>query len=132
MDRRLSSSASSTANATGPDSRGVRVVRSGCFEERSRVSCGSRLRSSYAGFADTLRRGGEAGRESLVPSQGAWTARRAVRFDDYICIRTYHDGDHALPDVKLLSLQLEGAFGLMRRRPTLVAAFWEQAELFPL
>jgi choline-sulfatase len=68
---------------------------------------GARVPSNWdgAGFAETLRRGGEAGREYLVVSQGAWTAQRAVRFGDYICIRTYHDGYHGLPDVMLFDLK---------------------------
>ncbi len=68
---------------------------------------GARVPSNWdgAGFADTLRRGGETGREYLVVSQGAWTALRAVRFGDYICIRTYHDGYHALPNIMLFDLK---------------------------
>ena len=67
---------------------------------------GARVPSNWdgAGFADALRRGVETGREYLVVSQGAWTAQRAVRFGDYICIRTYHDGYHALPDLMLFDL----------------------------
>ena len=68
---------------------------------------GARVPSNWdgAGFADTLRRGGEAGREYLVVAQGAWTAQRAVRFGDYICIRTYHDGYHYLPNLMLFDLK---------------------------
>jgi len=58
-----------------------------------------------AGFADTLRHGGETGREYLVVSQGAWTAQRAVRFGDYICIRTYHDGYQGFPNIMLFDLK---------------------------
>ncbi|MGB9382142.1 sulfatase family protein, partial [Candidatus Binatus sp.] len=68
---------------------------------------GARVPSNWdgVGFADALRRGNQAGREYLVLSQGAWTAQRAVRFGDYICIRTYHDGYHGLPDVMLFDLK---------------------------
>jgi arylsulfatase A-like enzyme len=55
-------------------------------------------------FADAFREGREEGRDSLVLGQGAWTCQRAVRFDDWICIRTYHDGYHAFPDVMLFDL----------------------------
>jgi arylsulfatase A-like enzyme len=55
-------------------------------------------------FAPALREGRESGRESLVLSQGAWTCQRSVRFDDSICLRTYHDGYHDLPDTLLFDL----------------------------
>jgi choline-sulfatase len=44
------------------------------------------------------------GRESLVITQGAWTCQRAVRWDDYIAIRTLHDGYHAYDDWMLFDL----------------------------
>lgn len=55
-------------------------------------------------FAEALKQGQEAGRDYLVVSQGAWSCQRAVRFDDYICIRSYHDGYHAFPDVMLFDV----------------------------
>ncbi|MCS6760356.1 MAG: sulfatase, partial [Candidatus Devosia euplotis] len=45
--------------------------------------------------ADAFAKGEDAGREFLVLSQGAWTCQRSVRFEDYLCMRTYHDGYHA-------------------------------------
>lgn len=56
------------------------------------------------GFADELRSGESRGREYLVLSTGAWTAQRSVRFDDYILMRTYHDGYHGYPEVALYDL----------------------------
>jgi len=50
------------------------------------------------GFADSLRQGADQGREYLVTSQMTGTCQRAVRFDDYLCIRTYHDGYHGYPE----------------------------------
>ena len=35
---------------------------------------------------------------ALVLSQGAWTCQRSVRFEDFICTRTFHDGYHDLPE----------------------------------
>jgi arylsulfatase A-like enzyme len=35
-----------------------------------------------------------AGRSALVITQGAWTCQRAVRWSDYLAIRTWHDGYH--------------------------------------
>jgi choline-sulfatase len=55
-------------------------------------------------FAPALRAGREAGRESLVLSQGAWTCQRSVRFDDHIFLDTLHDGFHELPDKLLFDL----------------------------
>ena len=42
-----------------------------------------------------------SGREFLVLSQAAHTCQRSVRFGDYLCIRSYHDGFHNFPDVML-------------------------------
>jgi len=56
-------------------------------------------------FADAFRKGGETGRESLVLSQGAWSCQRAVRFGDFICIRSYHDGYHGFPEVMLFDVK---------------------------
>jgi arylsulfatase A-like enzyme len=53
------------------------------------------------GFADAFRAGEAAGRDYLVVSQGAWSCQRAVRWGDYICIRSYHDGYHGFPEVML-------------------------------
>ncbi len=55
-------------------------------------------------FAPSFRKGDSAGRESLVVSQMAWTCQRAVRFEDYIYIRTYHDGYHCFPEAMLFDL----------------------------
>ena len=57
------------------------------------------------GFAAALKTETGAGRESLVVSQMAWSCQRAVRFDDYICIRSYHDGYHLFPDVMLFDVK---------------------------
>lgn len=57
------------------------------------------------GFADSWRAGEDEGRDYLVLSQGAHTCQRSVRFEDYICIRSYHDGYHCFPDVMLYHLE---------------------------
>ena len=56
------------------------------------------------GFADALRAGQESGRPYLVCSHMAGTCQRAVRFDDYLLLRSYHDGYHGFPDVMLFDL----------------------------
>jgi choline-sulfatase len=55
-------------------------------------------------FAGDLLDGRPTGRDHLVLSHGAWTAQRSVRFDDWICIRTYFDAYHGYPDVMLFNL----------------------------
>ncbi len=60
-------------------------------------------------LADALRGGASGGgRDFLVVSQGAWACQRSVRFrhdgGEYICIRSYHDGHHAFPDVMLFDI----------------------------
>ncbi|MGH2750593.1 MAG: sulfatase [Actinomycetota bacterium] len=52
-------------------------------------------------FAGAVRSGNEDGRNYLVCGQGAWSCQRAVRFDRYMCIRTYHDGFKDLRPVML-------------------------------
>lgn len=67
---------------------------------------GTRVPGSWdgRGFADALRAGRSEGRESLVLSQAAWTCQRSVRFDDWLCIRTWHDGYHPFPEWMLFDL----------------------------
>ena len=59
-------------------------------------------------FTAALRAGKEEGRELLVVSQAAWSCMRSVRFrhagEDYICLRTYHDGYKDLEPVMLFNL----------------------------
>ena len=57
------------------------------------------------GFAASLRAGEPRGRDYLVLSQGAHTCQRSVRFDDYLCLRSYHDGFHDFPSVMLFDLR---------------------------
>jgi choline-sulfatase len=58
-----------------------------------------------ASFADAFREGREAGRDYLVVSQGAWSCQRSVRFEDWICIRSYHDGHHGFPEHMLFDVR---------------------------
>jgi hypothetical protein len=43
----------------------------------------------------------------VVLSQGAWTCQRSVRFDNHLCVRTYHDGYHLFPNVMLFDLEAD-------------------------
>jgi arylsulfatase A-like enzyme len=45
------------------------------------------------------------GRDYLITSQGAWAVQRGIRFGDYICLRTYHDGYKMLDPVMLFNLK---------------------------
>ena len=55
-------------------------------------------------FAPAFKAGNEAGREYLVTSQNAWACQRGVRFDDYLCLRTYHDGLKQLEPLMLFNV----------------------------
>jgi arylsulfatase A-like enzyme len=67
---------------------------------------GGQVPSSWDGVshAAALRAGRDAGRDHLVLSQGAWSCQRSVRWDRWLCIRSYHDGYHGFPDVMLFDL----------------------------
>lgn len=56
-------------------------------------------------FAPSFKNANAAGRDYLVVSQGAWSCQRSVRWDDFLCIRSYHDGHHAFPDVMLFDVK---------------------------
>lgn len=67
---------------------------------------GGNVPDNWAGrpFTTAFRNGQAAGRPYLVISQNAWACQRAVRFDDYLCIRTYHDGYKQFEPVMLFNL----------------------------
>ena len=56
-------------------------------------------------YAETLRTGANLGREYLVLSQCSHVCQRSVRFDQYLYIRTYHDGYHLFPKEMLFDLE---------------------------
>lgn len=72
--------------------------------------------------ASELLAGEPTGREFLILSQGAWTCQRAVVFEHYLCIRTYHDGYHGYPDVMLFDLACDPheQHDLAQEKPELV------------
>ncbi|QPV64096.1 sulfatase [Halosimplex litoreum] len=58
-------------------------------------------------FLRALVDGESDGREYLVTSQGAWACQRGVRFDDWLLVRTYHDGWKAFDPVELYDLDVD-------------------------
>ncbi|MCF7855472.1 MAG: sulfatase-like hydrolase/transferase [Candidatus Pacebacteria bacterium] len=64
----------------------------------------------------------EGGRNFLVVSNCAWSCQRAVRWDRYILIRTYHSGLHNWPDVMLFDVENDPheLTNLASERPELV------------
>jgi choline-sulfatase len=75
------------------------------------------------GFAGALRRGEAAGRDHLVLSQAAWCVQRAVRWEDWLCIRTHHDAYHGFPEHMLFDLAADPheQHDLAAQRPDLLA-----------
>lgn len=56
-------------------------------------------------FTDGFRGGKEEGRPFLVTSQNAWSCQRGVVFEDFIYLRTYHDGYKMLEPSMLFHLR---------------------------
>jgi arylsulfatase A-like enzyme len=55
-------------------------------------------------FAESILKGTENGREHLVLSQCAHVCQRSVRWENWLYIRTYHDGYHYFPPEMLFDL----------------------------
>ncbi|MEK3910280.1 sulfatase [Paenibacillus sp. FSL H7-0331] len=55
-------------------------------------------------YAPALKEGADCGRDYLVVSQCAHVVQRAVRFKDWIYIRSYHDGFHLFDEEMLYNL----------------------------
>lgn len=56
-------------------------------------------------YANAIRGGTESGRDYLVVSQCAHVCQRSVRFDDWLYIRTYHDGYHLFDKEMLFNVK---------------------------
>ncbi len=76
-----------------------------------------------ASFAASLQAGADEGRDHLVVSQGAWTCQRGVRFENWMMIRTLHDGYHLFDDILLFDLDTDPheQHNLAGERPDIVA-----------
>lgn len=73
-------------------------------------------------FAPSLTDGREAARAFLVLSQGAWACQRGVRWEEYLLLRTYHDGFKEFEPVELYDLDADAheQENLARERPAVV------------
>ena len=58
-------------------------------------------------FAATLRDRRSAGRDFLVLSQCAWCCQRAVRFEGWLMIKTYHDAYMNVPPTMLFDVEAD-------------------------
>ncbi len=84
-------------------------------------------------FASAWREQSQAGRDLLVLSQNAWSCQRSVRFGEYLCIRTLHDGLKDLEPILLFNLAVDPyeQHNLAGEQPELVAQalallnYWE-------
>ncbi len=56
-------------------------------------------------FAPAIERGEACGQDFLVLSQCAHVCQRSVRFENYLYIRTYHDGYHLFPGEMLFDVE---------------------------
>ena len=55
-------------------------------------------------LADRATTSADTRREHLILSCAAWATQRAVRFDRWLCIRTYHDAFHGFPPTMLFDV----------------------------
>ncbi len=67
---------------------------------------GGKLPQEWDGrsFAEPFRAGRSSGRDCVVFSQMCWSCQRAVRWEDYVFIRTYHTGLKDLPERMLFNV----------------------------
>ncbi len=56
-------------------------------------------------FHPSFKAGREDGRDYLVIAQNVWSCQRSVRWKDYLCVRSYHDGYHGFPDIMLFNVK---------------------------
>ncbi len=75
-------------------------------------SFASEITETAAGDAGSGTNGGSCGdewngRSELIVSQCAHTCQRGVRFDNWMYVRTYHDGFRLLPDEMLFDIEVD-------------------------
>ncbi|GAB2574967.1 sulfatase family protein [Gracilibacillus alcaliphilus] len=74
-------------------------------------------------FLPAITKGESADRPYLVVSQAAWSCQRSVRFDQWILIRTYHDGLKDFPALMLFNVEEDPheTVNLVDQKPEVVA-----------
>ncbi len=79
-------------------------------------------------FAPALVEGKNCGRDYLVLSQCAHVCQRSVRWDDYIWMRTWHDGFHLFDEQMLFNLKTDPheTMNLAEQQPDLCSAAQEK------
>ena len=70
---------------------------------------GGRVPATWDGvpFTTAFQAGQERGRPYLVTSQNVWACQKGVRFERYVCLRTYHDGYKQLAPVMLFDVEAD-------------------------
>lgn len=58
-------------------------------------------------FTSAFKEGKDEGRPYLVTSQQTWSCQRGVRFDNYMLLRSYHDGYKEIAPVMLWNLEAD-------------------------
>src|SRR5207253_2113053 len=63
-------------------------------------------------------------RDYLVLSQAAWACQRAVRFANYLCIKTFFDPHHGWPELMLFDISNDPhqQHDLAKQKPNVVSA----------
>lgn len=56
-------------------------------------------------FAETVRSGRPTGRDELILSQCCHVCQRSVRWEQWLYVRTYHDGFHLFPEEMVFDLE---------------------------
>lgn len=74
-------------------------------------------------YASAVMEGADCGRDALILSQCAHVCQRSVRWDDYIWIRTWHDGFHLFDEEMLFNIKEDPheTANLTNSRPELCA-----------
>ncbi|QGH33583.1 sulfatase-like hydrolase/transferase [Gracilibacillus salitolerans] len=87
------------------------------------VGAEPRERWDGTSFLPTITKGEAAGRDYLVVSQAAWSCQRGVLYDNWMLIRTYHDGLKDFPDLMLFDIENDPheTTNLVEKKPEVVA-----------
>jgi arylsulfatase A-like enzyme len=84
-------------------------------------------------FADNLKAGAQAAlRDTVVVSQNAWSCQRGVRWENWLLLRSYHEGYHGLQEIMLFDLASDPheQHDLAAERPGVVAEGMRRLEMW--